>query len=251
MPSDMTNLFNAGSSLIEIVIMLVGIYRAIELRKGFVDSSYRSRILWSISLMALIVFSNARNLAPLPNNLLGVLLGLVPFLGIVLVSFGFIDKIVIVAIRSDFFHRNTLNWMKIRIPSLIVLFVSTVSFFVTSILYPEDLTFGPANLPLLVFVEFFQFIAISAVVLALAGIAGVVASRRTSDQILKRNVRLLAFALLAFVLSILIGTVLTSDIAQIASDLFSILATYLLYLSVMSMTPLGKIEKRINAVPIE
>jgi hypothetical protein len=247
MSGDLTYLFNDGTYVVGIAIMLVGFYRAQEMRRAFVDPTYKSRALWSMLLMAVIILSDATVIIPTPNTALGTVVGFTPFLAVILVSFAFIDRTVLVAAGTDFFHRSILRWAQLRLPLAIALMASGAVGFMIGLIYPAPYGGFATGEPLWAVAAVVEFTFGTVAVLTLGAVAAVIGARRTSDQTLKRNIRILAYALLCFVMTIVTGTVILGDVGAIVSNMLGLLATYLLYLSMMSLSPLGRVETDVNA----
>jgi hypothetical protein len=224
------------------VILAVGIARVAEMRRGFVDGTYRSRAAWSALLMFVIAVTNAEGLVPLPNDILGALIGTLPFLGIIGVCYGYVDRTVVVAIRSDFFHRNIMNWTRLRIPLTAIIVVSLASDFVAGLVpVPES-----QATPFLVVAAFELGLGAAAVVLGIGAVAIAISARRTRDQALRKNIRLLGLALGFFVAALASFVVLPpGDASTAVGDILTVFATYFLYLSTMSLSPLGRVEKEV------
>ena len=235
--SDYAQLVGDVSSLIQLAILIVGIGRVAEMRKGFVDPTYRSRAFWSGFLMAVIAVTNATSLIPLPDGIAGSLISNLPFLAIIGVCFAFVDRTAIVGIRSDFFHRNILGWMQVRFPLGVVMAGSLV-YGTIAFNLPESTAPSP---PLWDQIGMNQVPIVAVGLLGFGAVVIIIASRRTSDQTLRKNIRLLGIALGWFVLA-LVGFAIVpySDVSNVVGSLLTILATYFLYLSAMSLTPLGR-----------
>ncbi len=248
MSGDPTYLITDVTNLAQLAILLLGIYRALEMRRGFVDSTYRSRALWSIFLMTAVVATLSENLIPQSNDLLGISVGVLPFLAIIGVSFAFIDRTVLVSISSDFFHRNVLGWVQVRKPAGIALAATLVFLEGCAVLTSLSLLPGSSSPggPFLLMVAFDLLIVVAVAVLGLGGVAAAVGSRRTPDKTLNRNIRLLSLALLLFVLSLVTSSISSTDPVTILGDFLTLGATIFLYLSVMSLTPLGRVERDVG-----
>ena len=238
MPSDLAQLVFVASSLIQLAILIVGIGRVAQMRRGFVDRTYRSRAFWSGFLMAVVAITNTTGLIPLSSGVVGSLISSLPFLAIIGVSLAFVDRTAMVGIQSDFFHRNILGWMHVRIPAGIVMTGSLV-FAGFAMNAPESTSPSP---PLWDSIGMFQVFIVAVGLLGFGAMVIIIASRRTPDQTLKKNIRLLGIALGWFVLSLVSFFVLPSggDAATVIGALLTVLATYFLYLSAMSLTPLGR-----------
>jgi hypothetical protein len=232
-----------------VVILFVGIYRALGMRRGFVDATYRSRALLSAILMSVVAISNAFFFVPLPNNALGGIVGFVPFSAIVGVCFALVDSNVLAAARSDFFHRTILHWPDLRLPAGAALGGSGVFILWAIASDPQAFASSPQSSdPFWVLVAYYQFFFIAAVVLGYGAMGLIIGSRRTPDRTLKKYIRLLGFALASFALSLVVFTASSSDATMILGDLLTLGATYVLYVSVMSLTSLGHVEKEVILV---
>lgn len=227
---------NDASSLIQIAILVVGLIRVIQMRKGFVDPTYRSRALWSGLMMVVVVVVNSVGLIPTPNGTEGGLLIALPIYALLGVSFAFEDRTALVAIRSDFFHRGILGWRQIRVPAGFLLLASMALALVVN-LTPEA---ALANPPLWTTLGTLQVFMVASILLSLGAIVMVIGSRRTPDMTLRRSIRLLGIGFGFFVVGIIGFTASNADLATLTGDVAVALATYFLYLSAMSLTLLGR-----------
>ncbi len=249
MSGDLIQIFQDTTALIQLVILATGFYRSLEMRRGFVDATYRSKALWSALLMSVIALTNAVSLIPLPNNQLWNTVTFIPFLALVGFTFAFVDKTVLVAIKSDFFHRDILRWSKLRVPAASVLAGS--GFFIFSgVALSPSFSVGQSAVVTWVDVAFLQFSLIAASVLGFAALALAIGAHRTSDRTLKKHIRLLGFALTSFAVSLVIPGVGSSDAAAVFQNSLTLVATYLLYLSTMSLTSLGHLQKEDTAISL-
>jgi hypothetical protein len=233
-----------ASSVVQIIILVVGIYRTVTMRRGFFDPVYRSRALWSAVLMFVILLTNLMTFVNLPNDTISNLIGFSPFVAIILVSYAYVDRSVVVAMSADFFHRNTLHWLQFRRLGYGLMAATTLVTYGAVIVAPEYLAYsGPTSASSGFGILFYQFFLIVIFVLGISALALGVASRRTSDRNLRKSIRLLGYALGLFVVSLSIGTGSNSGVANIAGNILTLGATYFLYRSTMSLTALGKVEK--------
>jgi hypothetical protein len=243
MSSDYAQFVSDASSIIQLAILVVGIGRVAEMRKGFVDPTYRSRAFWSGLLMAVVALTNATSLIPLSNGIAGSIIGSLPLLAIIGVAFAFVDRTAIVGIRSDFFHRNILGWMRVRIPATFVM-AGSLAYGIIALNVPESNAPSP---PLWDLIGIFQVFIVAVGLLGFGAVVIIIASRRTPDQTLKKNIRLLGIALGWFVLSLVAFLLpFSNDLATVVGALLTILATYFLYLSAMSLTPLGRTIREVS-----
>ncbi|HKW05477.1 MAG TPA: hypothetical protein VJN71_09285 [Nitrososphaerales archaeon] len=234
MSVNLVQFVNGASSVIQAVILVVGLARVLEMRAGFVDRTYRQRAFWSVLLMGVVAAVNIESLLPLPSDLIVNIIGIAIFFGLIGIAFAFIDRTALVAIQQDFFHRDILGWKRFRIPAGLVLAASLI---VAFLLVPKSLLTNP---PLWVSIGENQTYIIAAILLGYAAIVGLIGSMRTPDKTLKKNIRFLGISLGFFVLSLAIFTLLSNDLGSIIGDIATIFATTFLYLSAMSLTPLGR-----------
>lgn len=178
--------------------------------------------------------------------LFGTVTGFVPFLGVVsfvlflaalIVLLVFIDGTMLAAMEIDFFHRNTLHWRQVRVPFFIVWLVSVPLGFLDP---------GP---PFWATIFVVQFLIVLGLILGFSVAALVAAARRTPDRTLKRHVRLLGVSLALFVSTFLITSTFPFP-SVLAGYLLGPVSVFFLYLAVMSLSPVRKIEKEVvSAVP--
>lgn len=89
------------------------------------------------------------------------------------------------------------------------------------------------------------FFLVVAGVLAYATAALIVGARRSSDRNLRRSILFLGLAVLTLVLSLVLTFPFSEGIPYaIIYQGSTVIGIYLIYKSVMSLTPIGKIEKK-------
>ena len=240
------NLTYVASSFVQIIILVIGIYRTVIMRRGFFDPVFRSRALWSAVLMFVILLSNLESFVSFPNDTLSNLIGFSPFVAIILVSYAYVDRSVMVAMRTDFFHRNTLHWLQFRRLGYGLLAATSLVTYGGVIVAPEYFASGPTSASPVFGIVFYQFFVIVIFVLGISALALGFASRRTPDRNLRKSIRLLGYALGLFVVSLSIGTASNSGFVNIAGNILTLGATYFLYRSTMSLTALGRVVKAQN-----
>ncbi len=79
MSVDVVALTSDVTSVAQIFILVIGIYRAVIMRRGFIDPVYRSRVLWSAVLMFVIILSNLQTFINLSTDTISTLIGFSPF----------------------------------------------------------------------------------------------------------------------------------------------------------------------------
>jgi hypothetical protein len=240
MSVDILGVFNDASNIVISAILILGIYRAQQMRKAFVTPAYRSRATWSAILMLIILIVFVSSYVPVPS-----VFGFLPFFSVLLAVFAYADKSVLVAIETDFFHRNTLGWLRVRRPAGVVF----VAFMAVVVAVGELFSLGnQASVPpFWGAVAYYSFTVAAVVVLAYSAAALIVGARRSSDRTLRRSISLFGYALSTLVLSL----VLTSPLDQgslayvIINQGTALVGIYLIYRSVMSLSPLGRVEKEV------
>ena len=243
MSVDILGLASNAANVIVMAILIVGIYRALQMRGAFVNPAFRSRATWSVFLMLVILMLFLSNYVPIPSS--GVLsyIGALPFIALLSVVFAYADRSVLVAIETDFFHRDTLGWRRARWPLAFVLVVGLGGGIV--------LGNPPPGAPFWeVEVGFASFLVGAAGVLSYCTAALIVGARRSSDRALRKSILLFGVALSTLVFSL----VATAPFDQgtlpyvIINQGTGLVGIYLIYRSVMSLSPLGRIKKDVDAI---
>jgi hypothetical protein len=238
MLSDILNAAGVPVALVAIGIFLFGTYRAFAIGKVLVRGTYRNRALWSggtmIGLVLLIIASNLP-----PSNPLSPL----SFLVIMVVLFAFVDSSIKVAQEMDFFHRSLLGWGRLRKPAYVILIgISLVGML--------GFIFAPTN-SVLSGVGVLLWFSVGAGSIAYGAAALLIGARRTPDRSMQRFVRMLGMAIICMVLFFTIWlpftpfSVTVQDLGSLISELFLPAAAYYLYLAVMSLSPVGHVEKEV------
>ena len=244
MSIDIVEAIDVGSTVIVLAILLLGIYRAAEMRRAFVSAVYRSRATWSILLMLIIIILFLSNFIAFPSSGAMAVVGSLPFLALIFVLVAYADRSILVAIQTDFLHRNTLAWPRLRWPAAIALVGFVLALVVGGvILTPAEQS---SFLGVLLNDLFFAFLA---AILAYIAAALIVGARRSADRTLRRSILLLGLALFTLVLSIVVTSSLTSGTLPyaIVNQGTGVVGIYLIYRSVMSLSPVGHIEKDVGA----
>jgi hypothetical protein len=192
--------------------------------------------------MVVILISFFSDFIPFPATGPLSALGFLPFVAILLTFFAYADRSVLVAMETDFFHRNTLGWLRARRPAGLLMLVSLVAVNALELSIPGQ---PPLWAP---FVADSLFLVV-AVDLGYATAALIVGARRSSDRTLRRSLLYLGFALATLVLDLILTTPLNGGTLPfvIISQGTAVVGIYLIYRSVTSLSPLGKIEKEVGA----
>jgi hypothetical protein len=227
---DSTNILLLIERIVIVGILLLATYRALKIGSSYVSSAYRNRAYWLAALAIIFIITDLNVYVTYPNTALGWIFNRndynLPFLVELAFAFAFIDSVNLVAMEIDFFHRNTLYWKQLRIPSYAVFLVNI-------------LVLSTSTLPL------FNVLSsvLPAVCAGYAIVVLIVASRRTRDRTMKRHTRLLGYAFVIFLASVLVFSLPTYG--NLLSDLLVIIFAYLIYLATLSLSPLSRIEKEV------
>lgn len=239
MSVDLVDIVSVGATVLVVAILAVGIFRTLEMRRVFVNGAYRSRATWSAFLMLVILILMLTNFINFPSSGILSFLGALPFLALIFTIFAYSDGSVLSTIETDFFHRNTLGWLRVRWPATIVIIVFVIVVLISSAI--PNLTvaeqFWVDNLVNLFFFAIAVFIAYAAAAL-------IVGARRSSDRTLRRSILLLGLALSTLALSLIVTSFLDEGTLPyvIVNKGTAVAGIYLIYLSVMALSPIAKIE---------
>lgn len=228
MSNDILTVVLVVLGIISAGICIVAAYRAAEIGRGLVSRVHRNRALWTAAMLGtlMIGFSD-----PLPGTL-GVDLGMIAYVLFLLLVLPFVDGAILAAEDTDFFHRDTLQWRRLRRP----VFVAYYAIYATLVVS----TFGPSTSSI---VEFLS--NVSPVLFIVPGYAIatlVLVARRTADRNLKWYVGYLGIGL-----AWLVGSVFLYNPSSIPSSTAEqaviVVGLYFFYRAVMSLSPLGRVEK--------
>jgi len=239
MLSDILNAAGVPVALVAVGIFLFGAYRSLTIGRVLVRGTYRNRALWSggtmIALVLLVVASNLP-----PSNPLSP----ISFLVIMVILFAFVDSSIKVAQEMDFFHRSPLGWQRLRKPAYAILIgISLVGVFA--------FIFTPSN-GIISGIGVILWFTVGAGSISYGAAALLVGARRTPDRSMRRFVRMLGLAIICMVLFFTTWipfapfSVTVQDLGNLISELFVPAAAYYLYLAVMSLSPVGRIEKEVT-----
>jgi hypothetical protein len=225
------------SFLLAAVILAFGAARALKFRRVLVSDVFRSRALWTSVLLFLWIVPNDTELlgysassSSLSVPGLGVLFipTLVIALALVIAIVAFIDFNMRVGKELDFFHRDSLQWERLR---PIVYVVAPVTLLIG---VPNGGTLaliGTLGLPL---------------ALGYAALAQLVNGLRVREGLMRIFLRYSGAGLLILV----VGTILIPSPGPpfgVVYDAFLLVGCYLLYLSSRSLAPLDHIEDDVGA----
>ncbi len=225
-----------------VIVLYAGVFaaaafRAVQIGQAFVNRVYRSLA----NLYALFVITGLVDITIVyfpffPNASVASISIAFSRTALGFVTVGFIDRIALVANETDFFHRDSLHWRRIRNPSIIAFFATVVAFVIALTVFVPSST--PNPLVLLVEVPIaLLFFGFGGYFIALVAVS----ARRTPDAVLRKNLRLLGFALVFLIAGIPFqGKSLLP--LPIAHDLLALLGGYVFYRAVMSLSPVGRTQ---------
>lgn len=238
MSSDTLSLITFLSTILSTGIFLFGAFRAVQIGRSLVSPVYRNRAFWIAAVMAYTVVLTVLTFVPIYSSpeitIIGAILNALPFAVLIAFVFAFVDSTIMAAMEMDFFHRDTLGWKRIRKPAFIVLLLSIAWGFPASNLTGNDSVWVMAGN--------YQVVVVVFGLLTYSVAALVVSSRRTSDKTMKRFLKFLGAGLACFLLAL--ATVdSTYAFLLLISDALTLATPYFLYRSVMSLSPLTRIEE--------
>ena len=242
MAVDYLDIGNLLVVLITLGLLMLSSYRAIEFGRVLVGATYKSRAKWTAAFLATIAF------------LLVDSTGMVPYLssdqgntGFVLITLAlpfFINGNVRTAQETDFFHRDTLHWRALWKANLSALF-GLVALSVVAILITGSLPGSGSASSFGSSVASLYFLVL--VVESIYGTATLITAARSSeDRTMRRFVRMLGLSLLGLVLFFTVWIPIdyfAPGVGDFLSEFGFVMAAYFLYRAVMSLSPLGKLEK--------
>ena len=237
MSLDLLDIVAYASVLVSVAVLGLGTARALQIARAFVNRTYRQRAYWGALLMLSICLGTATNLITFPATSLGAVLTFFPFAVIVVLLIAFVDRGIEVAMDGDFFHRDILRWRSGRWAAYAAIILSFV------FLFPSYyFAYSPELNSLWVQLGSDQVAVVVPVIFAYAVAALVIGGRRTSDKTMKRHIRRLGYGFFAFIVSFpffIVG----NGVLAVFPKVLIIVANVFLYLAVMSLSDIGKVER--------
>ena len=233
---------NQLSFIVANIILAVAAYRGIEIGRVFANRLYRSRAIWGVAIVLVAFLSDLTNIAPF-STLLSSYSSFILLVLLILVVFVFVDVSILTTIELDFFHSNTLRWKQGRFVGYLLLFGDVgIVFLVESIAGLPD---TPAWINSLAGSPAFSVQAGLAIfgVLTYSAAALIVGARRTPDKTMKRHLQLVGFAFLLFIASTLNDLTIAINLLN---DLLALLGPCMIYLALMALSPIGRVEKDVT-----
>ena len=235
--------YASAVTVVTSVILAFAFYRAIEFSRVLVGGIYKSRAIWTAVFLASVafLFVDSSGFVPYLSSfdmsnagfmLIGVALPL------------FINSNVRTAQETDFFHRDALRWRLFGKAAVVVMLFS-VALTVAVITYSPEVLFGSSPL-WWVTLGYAQYFFLEIIIAAYGAASLIVAARRTQDRTMKRFVRMLGLSLLGLVIFFTVWIPIDYFVPGLGDDLSYlgfVMTAYYLYRAVMSLSPLGRVEK--------
>ena len=246
MLSDILNDIGYATFVVSLVILFIATYRAFGIGRVLVRGVYRNRAYW-IGATAIVLILLAVGSTLPSSNPLGAVTFIVAFVVLVV----FVDTSIRVAREADFFHRSALGWDRVRKPFAALLSASVAVVLVTIALYGVNPSSGNSAAEL----GILQVFVVVGVMLSWGAAALTVGARRSADMTLRKFAKMLGLTVLCLVLFFTIWipfapfSVTVQDLGSTISDFFFPAAAYFLYRAVMSLSPVGHIQKEADASP--
>jgi hypothetical protein len=241
MSIDILSVTDEISFVVAIITLALAAYRGVEIGRAFANRLYRSRAIWAVVIIMVALVDDLTNIVPsLDTGFLSFI-----FLALLILAvFVFVDVSIMATIEMDFFHRNTLHWIELRLlgyPLLfgeiaIVLFLNSFSTLPGSPAWISSVAGSSAYTDQTGLAVFG--------VLAYTAVALVVGARRTPDQTMKRHLQLVGFAFGLFILSTFNDLTISNDLLN---DFLAVLGPFVIYFAVMALSSVGRVEKAIAA----
>lgn len=237
MSFDFVAALTAVAVAVSALILGLGAARAFQIARLFVNRTYKLRAYWGGLLMLVILVGTLSGYVDFPETPAGVVLSYIPLGAILLFLLVFVDRGIFVAMDGDMFHRNVLLWRSARLVLYPALIISSVAETAGGVVLLPSSAPGGFIAQLL----YYQSIAVVPAIFAYAVAALVIGGRRTADRTMKRHIRLLGVGFLCFIVSFPFFGL--PPLGSLFANSLIIFANFFLYLSVMSLSSVGKLEK--------
>ncbi len=198
---------------------------------------YRRRASLLALVSTTIVVSNLLLYLPYPNSFDSLLATQLIHVVEIMILVAFVDRTASVAIETDFFHRDLVQWRRAR-KTVYVAFLATVA------VYFVGFYFLPRYSSAWSIVLLYLADTVAVVLLGYLATILLVGGRRTPDVNLKGNLRLLGLSIAISIFSILLvrDTIAPSGGLPLVGNIGWLFATYAYYRAVMSLSPVGRIR---------
>ncbi len=227
--------------VLAVPILLIATYRAFGIGRALMRGVYRNRAYWiGATAIDLIFFVAVADFFPTASPLQPI-----AFLVTFVVLIAFVDTSIGVAREADFFHRSIRGWERVRKPFAALLLASSAVALGTILAVGANTYLNT----LVGVLGFFQLFAVAALIFSWGAVALTTGARRSADRTLRRFARMLGLTVVCFVLFITVWipfapfSVTVQALGSTISDFCFVVGTYFLYLAVMSLSPVGRVEK--------
>ena len=198
---------------------------------------YRNRAFWTAAILIYSVLITPLSFVIIRSgvSVVDAILNAIPFGVFLALIYIFVDRTVLAAMQTDFFHRDTLRWKQGRKPAFVILLVSLMWGLPASNLGD--------NQSILLAVSTFLAVATVFLILGYSTASLIVSSVRTQDKTMKRFIKLLGLALGLFLVQIATSGDLGNSFLFVAliSDFANVGGAYVLYRVAVSLSPLRRI----------
>lgn len=245
MLNDIINDLGYAAALLAFPILLIATYRAFGIGRALMRGVYRNRAYWIGAVAVdLVFFVAAADFLP-SNSPLAIPAFLLTFVVLIV----FIDTSIRVAREADFFHRSILGWERVRKPFGVLLFASSALSFGTILAVGLN-SYTTTAVGLLGVLQLF---AVAALIFSWGAAALTIGARRSADKTLRRFAKMLGLTVVGFVLFLTVWIpfipfgATAEDLGSTISEFCFVVGCYFLYLAVMSLSPVGRVEKEVSA----
>jgi hypothetical protein len=228
MSSDILPVLQGIAEIVAVVIFLFAAFRAVTIGRALVNRVHQNRayvtaIFAIIAVAGQLVPSSWVVVIPIYNFFFAII-------------FVLVDTTILVSLDTDFFHRNTLRWRQVRLVAYLIIVAIEIGAFVTNYL-PNFLYTLVGEIYLAAVIALGTFVSVYSTLTA------IVSARRSSDIPLRRFMEYTGILLLLYLVNTLIYVLVTEAIAPFLLIVFG----YVTYQMAMSLSPVGKIQKGVEA----
>ncbi len=211
--------------------------RAIQIGRASISGIYRRRAGLLALVSITIVVSNFLIYLPYPNGYDSLLATQLIHVVELMILVAFVDRTATVAMETDFFHRDLVQWRRVR-KSVYVAFLATITVYFTGFYFLPPYSSAWSTISLYL-ADIVVFVLSGYLVIILF-----VGARRTPDVNLKGNLRLLGFSFATALFSILLvrDTIAPTGGLPLVGNIGWLFSTYIYYRAVMSLSPVGRVR---------
>jgi len=222
------------------VIFLFAAFRAVTIGRALVNRVYRTRA-YVTGIFGLLTAVNYA----IPSSWVidGMPVADMSYGLVLLFLFVLLDATILVSLDTDFFHRNTLRWRQVRLVAYPLSVGITAVTSVGGLLIIGG--YLPSNYNSTLNGEI--ILGAGALILGFSLVCSLltatITARRCSDTTLRRFMQYLGILVFLYLVNTLIWTLITMAV----TPFLQILYAYVTYRMVMSLSPVGKVQKAVNA----